>query len=109
MPTYISLIRFTQKGIETIKEGPKRLDAAKEHVRLVAESDLLIVHAATAVSTRRRGSPNSYNLLRYDQGRLELAVRVVGAGGMSEQLLAAYNRHEGRWRVDPAPPHRPLL
>ena len=26
MPTYISLIRFTQKGVETIREGPKRLD-----------------------------------------------------------------------------------
>jgi uncharacterized protein with GYD domain len=33
MPTYISLIRFTQKGIEAIKEGPKRLDAAKEQFR----------------------------------------------------------------------------
>jgi uncharacterized protein with GYD domain len=33
MPTYISLIRFTQKGMETIKEGPKRLDAAKQRFR----------------------------------------------------------------------------
>jgi uncharacterized protein with GYD domain len=33
MPTYISLLRFTQKGVESIKEGPKRLDAAKERFR----------------------------------------------------------------------------
>ena len=33
MPTYISLISFTQKGVESIKEGPKRLDAAKERFR----------------------------------------------------------------------------
>ena len=33
MPKYISLIRFTQKGMETIKEGPKRLDAAKQRFR----------------------------------------------------------------------------
>lgn len=33
MPTYISLIRFTQKGMETIKEGPKRLDASKQRFR----------------------------------------------------------------------------
>lgn len=71
--------------------------------RLVAEADLLIVHAATALSTRRRGSPNSYNLLRYDQGRLEAVVRVVGADGMSEQTLAAYNRRDGRWRTDIPP------
>src|SRR5579864_5234670 len=25
MPTYISLISFTQKGVESIKDGPKRL------------------------------------------------------------------------------------
>jgi len=29
MPTYITLIRFTQKGIETIREGPKRPDVAR--------------------------------------------------------------------------------
>lgn len=33
MPTYISLINFTQKGTETIKDGPKRLDAAKQRFR----------------------------------------------------------------------------
>jgi uncharacterized protein with GYD domain len=30
MATYISLINFTQKGIENIKESPKRLEMAKE-------------------------------------------------------------------------------
>jgi uncharacterized protein with GYD domain len=29
MPTYISLVRFTQQGIEKIKESPDRLDRAK--------------------------------------------------------------------------------
>lgn len=30
MPTYISLIRWTQKGIESIKESPSRHDMAKQ-------------------------------------------------------------------------------
>ena len=30
MPTYISLLRYTQKGAENIKESPARLDAAKK-------------------------------------------------------------------------------
>jgi uncharacterized protein with GYD domain len=30
MPTYISLIRFTDQGARNIKESPKRLDAAKK-------------------------------------------------------------------------------
>ena len=33
MPTYISLLRFTQKGVEAIKDGPKRLDAARDRFR----------------------------------------------------------------------------
>jgi uncharacterized protein with GYD domain len=33
MPTYISFINFTQKGVETIKDGPKRVDAAKQAFR----------------------------------------------------------------------------
>jgi uncharacterized protein with GYD domain len=29
MPTYISLLRFTEQGVQSIKESPERLDAAK--------------------------------------------------------------------------------
>lgn len=31
--TYITLLRYTQKGVENIKESPKRLDAAKQAFR----------------------------------------------------------------------------
>lgn len=30
MPTYISLCRWTQQGVEKIRESPSRLDAAKK-------------------------------------------------------------------------------
>ena len=30
MPTYMTLIRYTQQGIESIKDSPSRLDTAKE-------------------------------------------------------------------------------
>jgi uncharacterized protein with GYD domain len=30
MSTYISLLRYTQKGIENVKESPNRLDAARK-------------------------------------------------------------------------------
>jgi uncharacterized protein with GYD domain len=30
MPTYVSLIRFTDQGVKSIREGPARLDAAKK-------------------------------------------------------------------------------
>jgi uncharacterized protein with GYD domain len=33
MPTYISLLRYTEEGIKKIKESPTRLEAAKQSVR----------------------------------------------------------------------------
>ncbi len=33
MPTFVSLMRFTQKGLEAIKDGPARLEAAREAYR----------------------------------------------------------------------------
>ena len=33
MPTYICLLSYTQQGMQRVKEGPGRLDAAKESFR----------------------------------------------------------------------------
>ncbi len=30
MPTYMTLIKYTQKGVENMKDSPNRLDVAKE-------------------------------------------------------------------------------
>ncbi len=35
MATYISLVSYSQKGIENVKESPSRLDAAKELFRAI--------------------------------------------------------------------------
>jgi len=35
MPTYIHLVQWTQKGIESVKESPDRLDAARKAARAV--------------------------------------------------------------------------
>ncbi len=35
MSTYIALLRWTQKGIENVKDSPSRLDQAKEALRAV--------------------------------------------------------------------------
>ncbi len=33
MPTYVSLINYTDQGIRNVKDGPKRLDAAKKLIK----------------------------------------------------------------------------
>ena len=35
MATYINLVRFTQQGIQNIKQSPARLDAAKQAFRAI--------------------------------------------------------------------------
>ena len=46
MPTYITLLHFTQKGIETIKESPARLDRAK-HAFKAAGAELKAFYLVT--------------------------------------------------------------
>lgn len=57
MATYVSLLRFTDQGIRTIKDSPKRLDAAKKAFQgsggelkqfflLMGHYDMLIVSEA---------------------------------------------------------------
>ena len=33
MPTYVTLVRYTEQGIRTIKDGPKRLEAFKKALK----------------------------------------------------------------------------
>jgi uncharacterized protein with GYD domain len=65
MPTYVTLFRWTQKGIENVKVSPTRLDAAKEIFRqaggelksfhvLMGQYDALIVGEAPDDETMAR-------------------------------------------------------
>jgi uncharacterized protein with GYD domain len=86
MPTYISLIRFTQQGIEKIKESPARLDAFKQLVKSVGGEvkafylvtgryDLVIVSEApsddaiakVALATGAKGSIRSETLRAFPE------------------------------------------
>jgi hypothetical protein len=44
---------------------------------LVAASSILVVHAGTAISTRLREGPNSYNILRIEQTRMSCTVQAL--------------------------------
>jgi 3',5'-cyclic AMP phosphodiesterase CpdA len=51
---------------------------------------LLTLHASTAVSRRRRGEPNSYNLVRLTPGRIEVEVRAHRGGGFAPATRLAF-------------------
>ena len=90
MPTYISLISYTQKGIENIKESPKRLDQAKEMFR-AAGAELKEFYLVTG---------------KYDQIVItevpdeetvaKLALSTAAQGSIRSETLRAFTEEEYR-------------
>jgi uncharacterized protein with GYD domain len=93
MPTYIALISFTQKGAETIKDGPSRLDAAKQRIR-DAGAELKAFYLVTgqydAVSIIE--APN-------DEVVAKLAMRTAALGFVRTQTCRAFAEDDYRKMV----------
>ena len=90
MPTYITLLHFTQKGIETIKEGPARLDRAKQAFR-EAGAELKAFYLVTgrydAVAVVE--APN-------DEAVARIALSSASAGNVRSETLRAFTEAEYR-------------
>ena len=73
----------------------------KAHHPSVARS-IVVAQAGTAISTRGRGEPNSYNLIAVSDDAMEVRVRTFdaasGAGGFAESDAARYERRDGQWQ-----------
>ena len=90
MPTFISLISYTQNGIDNIKESPTRLDAAKEAFRamgaelkefymVMGQYDLVVISEAP------------------DDETVTKLVLMIGSGGaVRTETLRAYTEDEYR-------------
>lgn len=90
MPTYIHLIRWTQKGIENIKESPNRLDAAKDAYRAAGGKlkEAYVVNGqydAVIVSEL----PN-------DEALAKVALAIGAAGNVRTETLRAFTEAEYR-------------
>lgn len=93
MFTYISLLNFTDKGIQTVKDSPKRAAAAKETAKklgvnlreiywTMGEFDLVCVLEADSeaaitafnLSIAQQGNVRSKSLRAFSAGELETAL-----------------------------------
>jgi len=90
MPTYITLARWTQQGIEKIKESPARLDAFKKAVKsaggevkayymVTGQYDMVIVAEA----------PN-------DDAIAKVALLTGSKGGTRSETVRAFTEDEYR-------------
>ena len=90
MPTYISLIKYTQQGAQNIKESPARFDAAKKAIKsmrgdikqvflTMGQYDLVIIAEA----------PNDETIAKF--------ILATGSlGNVSTQTMRAFTEDEFR-------------
>jgi uncharacterized protein with GYD domain len=90
MPTYITLGRWTQQGIEKVKDSPARLDAFKQLVKsaggevkgfymVTGQYDIVIISEA----------PN-------DDAMAKTALATASKGGVKTETLRAFTEDEYR-------------
>ncbi len=94
-------------ALEAIAEAGVRLVLSGHHHRalsgdpagsdLLAKGSILFVHAGTAISTRLRGEPNSYNLLRVEPTAVTCMVRAFAGNDFANAETAHYTLLGGRW------------
>jgi uncharacterized protein with GYD domain len=90
MPTYITLLRWTQKGAENIKESPTRLAAAKK-----------AFEAAGGKMTQFYLVMGQYDMVSIaeapdDETASKMALAVAAAGGVRTETLRAFTEDEYR-------------
>ena len=87
MDTYISLLKYTQQGIENIKEGPNRLDVAKKAFKAMGAEYYLVTGQYDAVVISE--APN-------DETIAKLALSIGSKGAIRTETCRAFPEDEYR-------------
>src|SRR5947199_9912112 len=100
MPTYISLLRYTQQGIMDAKNGPARLDAAKEAFRRAG--------AEMKAFYLLMGPYDALAILEVpdDVTGARMALAIAAQGNGRSETRSAFSEAEYRKNVGSAPSHR---
>ena len=97
MAKFISLIKYTAKGIENIKESPNRLDAVKqlfEHMGASVESFYLTMGSYDIVLIV--DAPNS-------ETAAKIILAVTSGGSVTTETLTAFSEEEYRKIISELP------
>lgn len=90
MPTYISLCRWTQQGVQSIKDSPNRLDAAK---KAFAADGLKILNFYLVTGTHDlvivSEAPS-------DEAMAKAMLSTMSKGGITTQTSRAFTEDEYR-------------
>lgn len=90
MPTYISLLNWTDQGIKTVKDSPKRLEAAKKSLKdLGAELKTFYMTQGSYDAALIIEAPN-------DEALAKFLLKIGSAGNVRTTTLRAYPEDEYR-------------
>jgi uncharacterized protein with GYD domain len=97
MPTYVTLMRFTDQGIRTIKESPARLDAAKKLFQSAgAELKAFYLALGKYDAIAVIDGPN-------DEVAARLAIAIGAQGNLRTDTMRVFNESEYRKLVSGLP------
>jgi uncharacterized protein with GYD domain len=97
MPTYVSLIRYTQKGAENMKESPARLDAAKQLFQSMGaemKAFYLAMGRYDAVVISEGTS---------DESAVKAAITIGGVGAVRTETFRVFTEDEYRKIISELP------
>lgn len=97
MPTYVTLIKYTQKGVENMKESPSRLDTAKELFKSMgAEIKAFYLAMGRYDAVVISEGPD-------DETAMKLAITVGSAGAIRTETLRIFPEDEYRKIISELP------
>ena len=97
MPTYITLVNYTQKGVENMKESPNRLEAAKQLFKSMGgelKSFYLSMGRFDAVVISE--GPD-------DETATKLAMTIASAGAIRTETFRVFTEDEYRKMISELP------
>ena len=97
MPTYMSLIKYTQKGAENMKESPNRLNAAKEIFKSMG-AELKSFYLAMG-----RFDAVVISEIPDDETVMKLAITLSSAGAVRTEGFRIFNEEEYRKLISELP------
>ena len=90
MPTYITLFRWTQKGIEKVKDSPSRLDKVKKAIKAAGGT----FHAFYMTMGQYDGVTVSE--APSDEAYAKIMLAVGSGGAVQTETLRAFTEEEYR-------------
>ncbi len=100
-------LRGARRALAAVRDARVHLLMAGHHhaaavevggAKLSTDEQVMVVQAGTATSYRRRGTPNSFNLLKIELGRLEVREMDAEDGPFAVARTRSFTLDEGGWR-----------